>query len=74
MDSTRDTVRQPDVEFGQGVFRVDRRLGQITNRSGLDHVLDGVSLDGFVLFERNGISDRLPGFGLQLNGYGTIRR
>ena len=49
MDGTRDAVGEPDVELGQGVFLVNGGFGQITDGGGLDHVLDRVTLDGFVL-------------------------
>ena len=49
MDSTGNTVGDSNVQFWQGVFRVDGSLGKITDGSGLDHVLDRVSLDGLVL-------------------------
>lgn len=49
VDSARNAVGDTDVELGEGVFRVDRGVGQITDGSSLNHVLDRVSLDGLVL-------------------------
>ena len=49
VDSARDAVGHSDVELGEGVLGVNGSLGQVTDGSGLDHVLDRVSLDGLVL-------------------------
>lgn len=49
MDSARDAVGHSDVQLGEGVLGVNGSLGQVTDGGGLDHVLDGVSLDGLVL-------------------------
>lgn len=49
MNGAGDAVGETDVELRQGVFLVDGRLRQITDRGGFDHVLDRVALDGFVL-------------------------
>lgn len=49
MDGARDAVGETDVELGKGVLGVNRRLAQVTDGSGLDHVFDSVALDGFVL-------------------------
>lgn len=49
VDSTRNAVRESDVELGESVLVVDGRVGHVTDSSGLDNVLDGVTLDGLVL-------------------------
>ena len=49
MDSARDTVVSLEVQLGEDVLLVDRGLRDITDGSSLNHVSDGVSLDGLVL-------------------------
>lgn len=49
MDGTRDTVVSLEVQLGENVLLVDRSLGDVTDGSSLNHVSDGVSLDGLVL-------------------------
>lgn len=54
VDGTRDTVMDLHVEFRKNVFRVNGGVTQITNGSGLNHVADGKSLDGLVLWYATG--------------------
>lgn len=54
MNSTRDTVVQLVVQLWQSVFLVDRSLRQVSNSSSLNHVSDGDSLDGLVLWNTSG--------------------
>lgn len=49
VDGARDAVRKTDVELGEDVLGVDRGVREVTDGSGLNHVLDGVALDGLVL-------------------------
>lgn len=54
VDSTRHTVVQLVVQLWQSVLRVHRGLGQVSDGSGLNHVSDGDSLDGLVLWHTSG--------------------
>jgi len=49
VDSAGDAVLELQVHLGNGVFREDRGIGNITNSCRLDHVTNGESLDCLVL-------------------------
>ena len=49
VNGTRDAVGRSNVQLGERVLLVHRGVGQVTDSSGLDHVLDRVALDGLVL-------------------------
>lgn len=50
VDSARNTVVQLIVQLWQDILVVDRSLRQISDSGGLNHVSDGDSLDGLVLW------------------------
>ena len=54
VDSTGDTVVQLVVQLWQSVFLVDRSFRQVSYGSGFNHVSDGDSLDGLVLWNTSG--------------------
>lgn len=54
VDGTRDTVVQLVVQLWQSVLLVDRSLRQVSHGSSLNHVSDGDSLDGLVLWHTSG--------------------
>jgi len=62
VNGARHAVLKLEVHLGHRVFREDRRIRDITDGGGLDHVADGEPLDGLVLggaARAVGASDRL---------------
>lgn len=49
VDGARNTVDHLDVQLGQRVLLVDRRLGQVADGSSLDNVAHSEALDRLVL-------------------------
>ena len=54
VDGARHTVLRLHVQLGDGVFGVDRGLGQVTHSRRLDHVADDEALDGLVFGNTTG--------------------
>lgn len=54
VDSTRNTVVQLVVQLWQSVFRVHGSFRQVSDSSSFNHVSDGDSLDGLVLWHTSG--------------------
>lgn len=62
VDGTRDAVVELVVKLWEGVLGVDRGLRDISDGGRLDHVSDGETLDGLVLWHTSravGATDRL---------------
>lgn len=57
VDGTGDTVVQLVVHLWDWVFVVDGGFGKISHGSGFNHVSDGHSLDGLVLWNASGTVD-----------------